>query len=396
MTTTNAAATSVLTAPAQVADLLESAGLTGRGGALFSTATKLRAAIQSKADLVVNACDGEIGAAKDGWIVTHHLDELLAGAQTLRPHRRARIIVATHRGSRTAGLLHAAGVDVLEVPHRYVSSEESALVQLLHGGPAKPMTKTRPFVHGGRDSRGRRIRPTLVLNAETVWRAQQILARGAEGPAWFRSHGTTQEPGPRLVTVTGHVARPGVAEAAAGIPLRDLLDLAGGALPGARHVLVGGLGGVLLTTGETHTGVWSREGMAPFGGRLPDGTVVPGSMGAGVVTVLDPARCPVDALGEYIAYGAGESAGQCGPCMFGLPSIAQDWALLSRTPDPAVLQRLRGRLGLVRGRGACHHPDGVARLAASALSALEPHLLDHLSRAAAGRPACPTARSSHV
>ena len=49
MTTTNAAATSVLTAPAQVADLLESAGLTGRGGALFSTATKLRAAIQSKA-----------------------------------------------------------------------------------------------------------------------------------------------------------------------------------------------------------------------------------------------------------------------------------------------------------------------------------------------------------
>ena len=50
MTTTNAAATSVLTAPAQVADLLESAGLTGRGGALFSTATKLRAAIQSKAD----------------------------------------------------------------------------------------------------------------------------------------------------------------------------------------------------------------------------------------------------------------------------------------------------------------------------------------------------------
>ena len=136
--------------------------------------------------------------------------------------------------------------------------------------------------------------------------------------------------------------------------------------------------------------------MAPFGGRLPDGTVVPGSMGAGVVTVLDPARCPVDALGEYIAYGAGESAGQCGPCMFGLPSIAQDWALLSRTPDPAVLQRLRGRLGLVRGRGACHHPDGVARLAASALSALEPHLLDHLSRAAAGRPTCPTARSSHV
>lgn len=403
-----AGSTGPITDLSMLVDLIEDAGLSGRGGALFSTATKLRAAMSTKADLVVNACDGEIGAAKDGWIVAHRLPELLAGARAVRPHRRSRIVIAAHRGSRAAQLLQQApapDIELLEVPARYVSSEESALVSLLHGGPAKPMTKSVPFVYGGRDTRGRRVRPTLVLNAETVWRIAQIAQRGTDGPAWFRSHGTTQDPGPRLVTIAGYVARPGVAECAAGARLGDLLDLAGGALPGAQYVLVGGLGGVLLTLEEAHSAVWSRGGMAPFGGRLSDGTVIPGTMGAGVVTVLDPGRCPLDVVGEFIAYGAGESAGQCGPCMFGLPSIAQDWMRLTHSPDPATVRRLRERLGLVRGRGACHHPDGVARFAASALHALEPHLLRHeaecTGRAAAPtttpKPATPpTPRSPHV
>ena len=48
-----------------IAGLLETAGLTGRGGAAFSTAIKLKAAKENDAELIVNACDGEIGAAKD-------------------------------------------------------------------------------------------------------------------------------------------------------------------------------------------------------------------------------------------------------------------------------------------------------------------------------------------
>ena len=57
--------------------LLEAAGLTGRGGAAFSTAIKLKAAKENGAELIVNACDGEVGAAKDAWIVAHHLHELI-------------------------------------------------------------------------------------------------------------------------------------------------------------------------------------------------------------------------------------------------------------------------------------------------------------------------------
>ena len=106
------------------------------------------------------------------------------------------------------------------------------------------MTKRAPFVFGGRDGRGRRIPPTVVLNAETLWRVGQIHRLGA---AWFRSFGTRSAPGPRLVAVGGHVARPGVYETAAGVALADLLDLAGGLPHDARQVGVGGLGGVLIT-----------------------------------------------------------------------------------------------------------------------------------------------------
>ena len=64
-------------------DLLEDAGLTGRGGAGFGTAVKVRAATSAGASLIVNACDGEYGAMKDYFVVEHHLGELIRGANLL-------------------------------------------------------------------------------------------------------------------------------------------------------------------------------------------------------------------------------------------------------------------------------------------------------------------------
>ena len=72
-----------MTTPGALIEQLAEAGLTGRGGAAFSTAIKVRAATTSKASLIINACDGEFGAAKDGWVVEHHLSELVAGARLL-------------------------------------------------------------------------------------------------------------------------------------------------------------------------------------------------------------------------------------------------------------------------------------------------------------------------
>ena len=81
-----------------VLDLLDAAGLTGRGGAAFSTAVKVRAAREEGAGVIVNACDGEIGAAKDGYVVEHHLAELVRGAELVTPARGRSLRYAAHRG----------------------------------------------------------------------------------------------------------------------------------------------------------------------------------------------------------------------------------------------------------------------------------------------------------
>lgn len=348
---------------------LDASGLTGRGGAAFSTGTKVRAAIENRAALIVNACDGEIGATKDAWVVENHLADLVQGAKLIAPGRLGGIRYAAHRGSATASRLAAAGLEVLEVPHRYVSSEESALISLASGQLARPMTKRTPFVYGGRDVQGRQVAPTVVLNAETVWRVAQIADRGS---AWFRSFGTPTEPGPRLVTIGGSVHSPGVFAAAAGIPLADLLRAAGaagaegaGGIPGP--VWLGGLGGFFLTEAEAAGAIWSNAGLAAYGG----------STGPGVINVLAPDRCPLAQVSSLLSYAAGESAGQCGPCMFGLPAVSAQWAELIARPTSRAVDQFSARVDLLIGRGACRFPDGVAGMVRSALRVFGPHLAEH-------------------
>ena len=83
-------------------DLLEDSGLTGRGGAGFGTAVKVRAAVSAGATLIVNGCDGEYGAVKDGYVVAHHLDELVHGANLLGRNGICARPASTSCRSRTA------------------------------------------------------------------------------------------------------------------------------------------------------------------------------------------------------------------------------------------------------------------------------------------------------
>jgi NADH:ubiquinone oxidoreductase subunit F (NADH-binding) len=87
---------------------------------------------------------------------------------------------------------------------------------------------------------------------------------------------------------------------------------------------------------------------------------------------------------------AGQSAGQCGPCVYGLPAIADDLTRLARgLVDPGLMARLERRLGEVEGRGACRHPDGVVNLVRSALSVFAADIGSH------GRGvACPQAKGA--
>ncbi|MEP6631607.1 MAG: NADH-ubiquinone oxidoreductase-F iron-sulfur binding region domain-containing protein [Lapillicoccus sp.] len=342
---------------------LAEAGLTGRGGAGFSTAVKVRAAADHGAELIVNACDGELGAAKDAYVVQHHLPLLRRGADLVGGRR---VRYAARRGSYAHTLLIHAGLDVLTVPDRYVSSEESALVSLAHGGLARPMTKAVPVVFGATDPDGRALPATVVLNAETVLRIAQIMEYG---PSWFRAFGTPDEPGPRLAAIDGAVFAPGVVETAAGVPLAELVRAAGGTTGLASAVGIGGLSGGWLTPDEAKSATWSRAGLQAYGF----------SPGPGTVLVLGADTCPLVHVSGVLDHAAGESAGQCGPCMFGVPAVADDVRLLAQGRlDGPGLQRLRGRLGLLPGRGACRFPDGVAGYARSALQAFPAEVAAHL------------------
>ncbi|MGD9988362.1 NADH-ubiquinone oxidoreductase-F iron-sulfur binding region domain-containing protein [Pseudonocardia sp.] len=124
------------------------------------------------------------------------------------------------------------------------------------------------------------------------------------------------------------------------------------------------------------------------------------TLGAGVLLALQAgARGPTLTL-HLLRYLARESARQCGPCRFRLPAIAGYLAEIvdGRAGAPAAYARLTGRLGVIDGRGACAHPDGAVRLAASALHVFAEDVALHLSglpcRAAGGPSLFPVGRGA--
>lgn len=341
-------------------ELLADAGLTGRGGAAFETARKIAAATRHT-PLIVNACDGEIGAMKDAYVIAEHLRDVRYAASLLSDD----VTFAAHRGSATEARLESAGTWVLPVPRRYVASEETALVSLAQGGLAKPFHKSSPVVHGVRNAHGRELSPSLVLNAETLWRIAQIVERG---PKWFRSFGTQAQPGPRLVSISGAVEGPGVFHAHAGMRLAALLEVAGGRRVGA--VNVGGMSGGWLDDSGAQRAIWSDEGLGPWGLRI----------GSGVLIATGRDECPLVAAARVAGYAAGESAGQCGPCMFGVPAVAAAFQQLAAGElERDELELMRERLALLPGRGACRFPDGLGGYLASALVTFEDEVRRHLT-----------------
>jgi NADH:ubiquinone oxidoreductase subunit F (NADH-binding) len=350
-----------------LADAVTEAGLTGRGGGAFPTGTKMHAVAKGRGPAVVvaNGMEGEPASAKDHALLARSPHLVLDGAALAAEAVRADVVhmCLPRTSPRLADQVRAAIADrqrsglggppiqVHDVPHHYVSSEETALVRWLNGGEARPAGGlTRPY------ERGVRRRPTLVDNVETL---AHIALIARFGPSWFRKAGLPDDPGTMLATVSGAVASPGVYEIALGTPIGDLLAI-GQPRPDVTSVLVGG-----------YFGTWHAlpdvAGLPMSAARLRD---VGASPGAGVLVALPADACGLVETARVLGYLAGQSADQCGPCYFGLPAIAQDFAQLAAgRPAGPLLERLDRRLGQLAGRGACRHPDGAVRLADSALAA---------------------------
>ncbi len=141
------------------------------------------------------------------------------------------------------------------MPDRFVTGEETALLQALAGRPAKPTLKPPyPF------ERGLDGQPTLVQNAETLAHLA-LIAR--YGPDWFREAGSVDAPGTALVTLSGAVARAGVHEIELGWTLADLLAAPAAQREAFRAVLVGGYFGGWVAAADVDSFVCSRRRLAP-------------------------------------------------------------------------------------------------------------------------------------
>ena len=363
-----------VTGPALIS-LVEASGLRGRGGAAFPTGVKLRAvaAQRGRPVLVVNGVEAEPASGKDRALLRTTPQLVLDGAVLAAGAVGAQeVIVGIGRHAIREREVVAAAIDarrrkridgrvslrVVLAPDAFVSGEETALLQFLNGGPAKPtFTPPRPFERGVGGA------PTLVQNVETLAHLALIARFGAP---WFRELGTPAEPGSALLTISGAVARPGIHEIALGTPLRELLTDAGGATEPVSAYLVGGYFGTWFAEPAARELLLDEEHLAARGGGF----------GAGVIVALPATTCPVSEVARVARYLADESAGQCGPCVHGLPAIADSLARI--TIGEAHDQRLARWLTEVRGRGACRHPDGATRFAASSLDVFAGEIEEHL------------------
>jgi NADH:ubiquinone oxidoreductase subunit F (NADH-binding) len=354
---------------------LELAGLTGRGGAGFPVHRKMQA-VRSGAGprvVVANAAEGEPASAKDKTLLATNphltLDglQLAAGAVAadeayLYVHGEPGMLALVQhavRERRVAGA-DAVPVQVVAAPARFVAGEESAVASRVSGGPALPRSKPpRVFesgVHG---------RPTLVQNAETLAHVALIARHGA---AAFRAAGHPSQPGTMLFSLSGAVHRPGVLEAPTGITIGALLSAAGGPSHHVGAVLLGGYHGGWLAWPQAREMQLCNDALRPHGL----------SVGAGVVVVLPADVCGVVETSRVLDYLAAESAGQCGPCVFGMPRLADTYRELAGGARGRRRSRRLTELGTaLERRGGCAHPDGSLRFLRSAQTVFAAELDQH-------------------
>ena len=357
--------------PAQVIEEVSRSNLRGLGGAGFPTAKKwsfIPKANPKPRYLVVNADEGEPGTFKDRYILERDphalLEGILIAAYAIASHkayvyirgeyaRSARHVTRAVEEAYAHGWLgkdiQGSGFDLDVVIHRgagaYICGEETALLTSLEGGKGFPRIKPPfPAIAGLFQC------PTIVNNVETLACLPFILREGAER---FAALGTPRQGGTRLFSVCGHVNRPGLYEAPAGVTLRQLIErYAGGVRTGRtlKAVVPGGLSAKVLTASEIDVHM-------DFDSLMAAGTMA----GSGGVIVMDDSTCMLDALLAASRFFAHESCGQCSPCREGTGWIHR---ILRRIASgggrPADLDDLLGISRDMEGKTICVFADAAA------------------------------------
>jgi len=311
--------------PSDVLDMAEQSGLRGRGGAGFPTGKKwsFLPATKPLRYLVCNCDEAEPGTFKDHMLLEYapHLiiEGMLIGAYGIAAHhafiyirgefkRGYEIFCAALEEARNAGYvgknLFGSGYDLEITVHRgagaYICGEETGLLNSLEGKRGEPRLKPPfPAIEGLYGM------PTVVNNVETLAYLVPILRNG---PQWFAAVGTERSKGYKIVSVSGHVRKPGNYEIPLGTTVREIIDLAGGLRPGRTFAAVQPGGGSSACIFEEHLDwPYDYESMAKAGSML----------GSGAFVVFDDTTDFVAAAYNLVRFFAHESCGQCTPCREG-------------------------------------------------------------------------------
>ncbi len=361
-----------------VREVLESK-LVGRGGAAFPVGKKWDAVRQQSNRtgaryVVCNADESEPGTFKDRIVMEGDpyavlegmtIAALAVGAEHGYVYVRGEYPFATRRlrqaieSARARGLL---GDNILDSGLRfdievrrgagaYICGEETALFNSIEGYRGEPRNKP-PFP----TQAGLFDRPTVVNNVETIVNIPEIILAGG---AAYACIGTENSTGTRLYCLSGHVVRPGVYEAAFGITLGEMIDLAGG--PGGngrlQAVLLGGAAGAFVSPSELNMPL-TFEGARAIGATL----------GSGVIMLFDDSVDLRQILLRIAAFFRDESCGQCVPCRVG--TMRQEEALhrlSSRHPLESVAEEIR----TLREMGQAMRDASICGLGQTASSAIE-------------------------
>ncbi|MBE9548581.1 MAG: NAD(P)H-dependent oxidoreductase subunit E [Proteobacteria bacterium] len=296
---------------------LDGSGLRGRGGAGFKTATKWRMCRDAEADehyVVCNADEGEPGTFKDRVLLYSFADCVFEGMTVCAGIIGAKkgflylrgeylylreALEKTLQARRDAGhlgknILGKQGFDFDIEIHMgagaYICGEESALIESLEGKRGIPRNRP-PFPV----TSGYRNQPTVVNNVETFVAAARIAVFGAD---WFRSAGTEESTGTKLLSVSGDCARPGIYEYPYGVTIRQVLEDCGAI--DTQAVQISGAAGATIPVQEFYRKIAFED--IPTGGSF---------------MIFNQDRDLLDMVQNFSHFFCHESCGFCTPCRVG-------------------------------------------------------------------------------
>jgi NADH-quinone oxidoreductase subunit F len=312
--------------PEDVLGELEASGLRGRGGAGFQMGKKVSFLPKGSIEkyLVCNADESEPGTFKDRELMqkTPHLliEGLIVASYAAGTGKafiyirgeysqQADILDAALAEARAAGYVgeHILGSDhsLSLVVHRgagaYICGEETGLLDSLEGKRGNPRLKP-PFPA----NQGLYQGPTLINNVETLATVPAIMRMGG---AEYAKLGTETSTGTKLVSVSGHVRKPGNYEIELGVPSREIVYGLAGGPPEGRQVkcwFPGGSSAPVLTGDELDI-PYDFDSLAKAGSML----------GSGAIIVVDDATPILDVAMKVAKFYRHESCGKCTPCREG-------------------------------------------------------------------------------